>query len=283
MLANLKIRRCIYCGKKVGSLKNKHIECEKKYLEGKNQIVDIIRDSILFGSDYKEIDDLITIIAKENYIKNEKLNESILIGWDNAIRKFIDDGNFSSDVDTNIAKFNTHFNFSKDELDKNNSYQKIIQLFLLRDVINGNLFNYSEGNEKLTFKLNDEEVLVYVFKNVKLFEKDSKTMEENGFSHHRLKISNGIYYKPQAFKENPIQTQKLIHLSDGMVGLSNKYIHFMGTNENFKIKYDQIASFIPFNDGVGILEYDSTANPKIFRIKNGWFGYNLIINLAQSM
>ena len=144
MLANLKIRTCIYCSKKVGSLKNKHIECEKKYIDGKNQIVDIIRDSILFGSDYKEIDDLITVIAKENYIKDDKLNESILIGWDNAIKKFIDDGNLSSEVDTNIAKFNKHFNYSKDELDKNDSYKKIIQLFLLRDVLKGNLLNYSD-------------------------------------------------------------------------------------------------------------------------------------------
>jgi hypothetical protein len=106
-------------------------------------------------------------------------------------------------------------------------------------------------------------------------------MDENGFNRLGLKIGEGVYFKPDAFKGNLIQKQELIHLSDGTLGLTNLHIHFSGANDHFKIRYDQIVSFIPYDDGFGILEYDSTANPKIFYTGDGWFSYNLITNIAR--
>ena len=43
----------------------------------------------------------------------------------------------------------------------------------------------------------------------------------------------------------------------------------------------RIVSFDPHDDGFGIMRDAQTAKPQIFRTGDGWFAYNLAINLSQ--
>ena len=45
--------------------------------------------------------------------------------------------------------------------------------------------------------------------------------------------------------------------------------------------YHPIVSFEPYEDGFGIMRDAQTAKPKAFRTGDGWFPYNLAVNLAQ--
>ena len=39
--------------------------------------------------------------------------------------------------------------------------------------------------------------------------------------------------------------------------------------------------FEPFSDGLGLMRDAQTAKPQSFRTGDGWFAYNLAVNLAQ--
>ena len=49
----------------------------------------------------------------------------------------------------------------------------------------------------------------------------------------------------------------------------------------FRVRYDRIVDFEPFSDGFGIMRDAQTAKPQSFRTGDGWFAYNLAVNLAQ--
>ena len=47
------------------------------------------------------------------------------------------------------------------------------------------------------------------------------------------------------------------------------------------MRYDRIVSFDPYDDGFGIMRDAQSAKPQTFRTGDGWFAYNLVVNLAQ--
>ena len=47
------------------------------------------------------------------------------------------------------------------------------------------------------------------------------------------------------------------------------------------MRYDHIVSFEPCEDGLGIMRDAQTGKPQTFRTSDGWFVYNLAVNLAQ--
>ena len=66
-----------------------------------------------------------------------------------------------------------------------------------------------------------------------------------------------------------------------MLGLTAKHIYFAGSRKRFRVRYDKIVSFDPYEDGFGNLRGAQMAKPQTFRTGDGWFAYNLAANLAH--
>ena len=66
-----------------------------------------------------------------------------------------------------------------------------------------------------------------------------------------------------------------------MLRLTTTHIHFAGGRKRFRVRYDKIVSFDPYEDGFGIMRDAQTARPQAFRTGDGWFTYNLSANPAQ--
>ena len=67
----------------------------------------------------------------------------------------------------------------------------------------------------------------------------------------------------------------------GLLGSNTKHIYFSGPRKKFRVRYDRIVDFEPFSDGFGLMRGAQTAKPQSFRTGDGWFAYNLAVNLAQ--
>ena len=65
------------------------------------------------------------------------------------------------------------------------------------------------------------------------------------------------------------------------MGITTKHIYFAGARKKFRVRYDRIVSFEPYDDGFGIMRDAQTAKPQTFRTGDGWFAYNLAVNLSQ--
>ncbi len=47
----------------------------------------------------------------------------------------------------------------------------------------------------------------------------------------------------------------------GLLGLTTKHIYFAGSKKRFRVRYDRIVTFEPYEDGVGIMREAQTAKP----------------------
>ena len=151
---------CIYCGQKAGMLKKKHDKCERNYKSGFNKMVEQVKDVITFRSGYNEINPFLNAICHDTFNQYRR-QEAILTAWDLAVEYFLEDGVLSVDEEDKIEKFMKHFNLNMDDLDKNNSYSKVVQA-KLEKLISSSLskteylenYNTEEVVEKDPFRIN---------------------------------------------------------------------------------------------------------------------------------
>ncbi len=100
----------------------------------------------------------------------------------------------------------------------------------------------------------------------------------------------------------PIEWEETVHADTGLMGLTTKHIYFApgygacrhhppmrrpvaclsGARKKFRVRYDRIVSFDPQGDGFVIMRDAQTAKPQTFRTGDGWFAYNLAVNLSQN-
>ena len=66
-----------------------------------------------------------------------------------------------------------------------------------------------------------------------------------------------------------------------LLGLTTKHLCFAGSRKRFRVRYDRIVSFDPYDDGFGIMREAQSAKPQTLRTGDGWFPYNLATNLVQ--
>ena len=106
--------------------------------------------------------------------------------------------------------------------------------------------------------------------------------ERRGSSHGlSIRIARGVYYRPSAFRSRAIEWEETVHQDTGLLGFTTKHIYFSGPKKKFRVRYDRTVDFQPYDDGFGIMREAQTAKPPSFRTGDGWFSYNLAVNLAQ--
>ena len=97
-----------------------------------------------------------------------------------------------------------------------------------------------------------------------------------------IRVAGGLHYRPSTFRSQPTLWEETVHADTGLLGLTTKHLYFAGARKKFRVRYDKIVSFEPYEDGFGIMRDAQTAKPQTFRTGNGWFAYNLAANLAQT-
>ena len=106
--------------------------------------------------------------------------------------------------------------------------------------------------------------------------------ERRGASHGvSIRVARGLYYRPSTFRSRPIEWEETVHSDTGMLGLTTRNIHVAGSRKRFRVRYDKIVAFDPYEDGSGTMRDAQTAKPQAFRTGDGWFAYNLSANPAQ--
>jgi len=272
---------CIYCGKPAGFLRKKHKECENKFNEGKKEIINTIHLKAIDG----HIDDLnnyVEMLCKNNFINNEQKNNFIRIGWEDAVETAFDDGILTEKEEENLSNILETLSLTQDDVDKNGYYTKLVKGSVLREVLNGNIPN-SIANDKnsLPFNFQKSEQVIWLFSNVDYYEQKTKRQYTGGSQGVSVRIAKGLYYRVGAFKGESINVTETVHSDTGLMAITNKHIYFSGSQKSFRVNFNKIVSFQPYEDGIGLQKDGVTAKPQIFKTGDGWFTYNLVSNISQ--
>ena len=273
---------CTYCGQKAGLLRSKHRECEEKYNKGWDEMIDIARDAVIGHISSDNIEAKLLNLAINHFVSKDKIRLALTSGWEKAVDTYLEDGILSVEEESKLTSFIEKFSFTQSDLDNNGKYTGIVKSGVIRDLTEGKVPQRIKLTGQLPFNLQKTESLIWVFPSASYYEDKTRRSFVGSTQGVSVRIAKGVYYRVGAFKGHPVETTERVHMGNGLFGVTNKNIYFVGGTKSLRIKYDKIVSYIPFDDGIGIHRDSSTAKPQVFVTGDGWFTYNLIMN-AQNI
>ena len=230
------------------------------------------------GDEYR--DDLAAALEESELSPAEQ--ELLLAqAWEAAVEGSLEDGVLSLDEENALVRYLRHFDLTQSLVDTNGAYQNMIKSAVIREAAEGLIPDRLTLNTRPPFNLMKSEQLVWVIDGVGYYEVKTRR-ERRGTSHGvSIRVAKGLYYSPRTFRSRAVEWEETVHEDTGLLGVTSKHIYFHGSRKRFRIRYDRIVSFEPYEDGIGVMRDAQTAKPQTFRTGDGWFIYNLVTNLAQ--
>ena len=214
-------------------------------------------------------------------MSNTHRRQLLIRAWEEAVEGSLEDGLISLDEENALAQYTDHFDLTQEELNRNGAQTTMVQAGVIRDVANGLVPQRQTLSGAIPFNLMKSEQLVWVINGVDYFETVTRR-ERRGTSHGvSIRVARGLYYSPRQFRSRAVEWEETVKADTGLLGLTTKHLYFSGSRKKFRVRYDRIVSFDPYEDGLGIMRDAQAAKPQTFITGDGWFVYNLAVNLAQ--
>ena len=213
---------------------------------------------------------------------NPSQETSLLIrAWEASVEGTLEDGLLTLDEENALHRYLDHFNLTATQVDDNGVLTTVIQAAVVRDIAEGIVPQRQNITGRVPFNLMKSEQLVWVMDGVDYLE--VVTRRERRSSSHGLsiRVARGVYYRPGTFRSRSVEWEETVHQDTGLLGFTTKHIYFSGPRKKFRVRYERIVDFEPFSDGFGLTREAQTAKPQASKTGDGWFAYNLAVNLAQ--
>ena len=229
------------------------------------------------GGTLQELDNAL----RRTSMSNTHRRQLLIRAWEEAVEGGLEDGLISLDEENALAQYTDHFDLTQEELNRNGAQTTMVQAGVIRDVANGLVPQRQTLSGAIPFNLMKSEQLVWVINGVDYFETVTRR-ERRGTSHGvSIRVARGLYYSPRQFRSRAVEWEETVKADTGLLGLTTKHLYFSGSRKKFRVRYDRIVSFDPYEDGLGIMRDAQAAKPQTFITGDGWFVYNLAVNLAQ--
>jgi hypothetical protein len=271
---------CRYCGESAGVFRQEHPDCVTTYNNGWQQLRELVRDAVLQGKGPEQLINELTAIAKNSLVASDQIRNALITGWEAAVERFLEDGILTPEEETQLVTFKNRFGLEQNELDVRGAFSTILKSAILRDLLEGKLPERVEVAGMLLFNFHKLEKLVWLFQGVHYYE-DKTRRQYVGRSHGvSIRIMKGVYYRTGSFRGHPIETTERAYIDSGILAITDKHLYFAGSSKSFRIPYTKIVSITPYSDGVTVQRDAMTAKPQTFLTHDGWFTYNLTMNLS---
>lgn len=273
--------KCKFCGKDAGLLRGVHQECQGIFEAEKSQVEDLAASAATSKTELKKLENKLTEIRSNSFLSEADLKKILISAFDFAVVEALEDDLLEESEEDALVSYMKHFDLQQDDLNQENSYTKLIQAGILRDILEGKISERVKIQGHLPFNLLKSERIIYVYNRVEYHEPRSRTTYSGSSSGVNVRIAKGVYYRIGGFKGTPQVTSQMTHVDTGVFAITNKHVYFTGSSKSFRVPYPKIVSFSPYTDGLGIQRDAASAKPQIFSGIDGWFVYNLVMNLSK--
>ena len=225
--------------------------------------------------------DSLTETLRQSNLSQGDQTKVLVQAWEAAVEGALEDGLFTLDEENALNRYINHFNLTQHQLDAHGVHTSLIKAAVIRDITEGIVPQRQNIQGRVPFNLMKSETLVWVMDGVEYHETVTRR-ERRGSSHGlSIRVARGVYYRPGTFRSRNVEWDETVHQDTGLLGFTTKHIYFSGAKKKFRVRYDRIVDFEPFDDGFGLMREAQTAKPQSFRTGDGWFAFNLAVNLAQ--
>ncbi|UCF30241.1 MAG: hypothetical protein JSV26_09225 [bacterium] len=274
--------KCTYCGNSAGLFRRFHSECRDSFEKGLSRMTEKVADTIEKGTDLNDLISSLREICLEHRVPETSIKDKLIEGWGRALDRFLDDSLLTEEEEGRLSAFKSHFDLSDDDLDPSGALTKAAQAAALRDIVRGVMPHRPETGERIPFTLKRGEEIVWLFPDVHYYVQKTDLEYLGGSSTIGVRVADGVYFHPGAFRGKPLKTDETVHLGSGTMGVATKHLYFTGERITFRIPYRKIICCDQHEDGLCVTRYGPSAKPQIFRNGEGWFVYNLVRNIAKT-
>ena len=207
--------------------------------------------------------------------------ELLIRAWEEAVEGAIEDGIVTLDEESALSSYLDHFGFTNVDVNTGGAHTSLVQAAVIRDITMGIIPQRQAIQGRVPFNLMKSEQLVWVIDGVDYLETVTRQERRGSSQGVSIRVARGLYYRPSTFRSRQIEWDETVKADTGLLGLTTKHIYFAGPKKLFRVRYDRIVAFEPYEDGLGIMREAQSAKPQSFVTGDGWFIYNLATNLAQ--
>lgn len=272
---------CIYCHQPAGLFHTKHRNCETRHEAGVKRIVQLAQEAMRTGADLSELDNHLRRVASASLIPEDRIPPLLIKGWEAAVDAVLQDGVLTLDEEKALDAAQKHYNWTQEDVNRNGAYTRLVEAGVLRDVLEDGVSQRLKVQGQLPFNFTRGEQLIWLFPQAQYYEIRTRRSYVGGYQGVSIRVARGVYYRTGGFRGNPVDTTEVSQAFAGAFAITDKYLYFSGGVKAFRIPYKKIVAFTPYSDGIGIQRDASTAKPQAFVTGDGWFTYNLVVNLAS--
>lgn len=272
---------CSYCGKPAGPSNDSHNECMKLYVSGEYWIVAMIGAFVSNERQTQELKRAIDLVAKMSYIGSSALRPLILDGWKQAVDQALQDHVLTVREERALYQIARQFMLSDDEMKKDGVISRVDKAVIIRNIMQGVVPEFPVEDIRLPFNLQKSEKVVWLFADVDYYEQRARTRYMVGSKEVSASVAMTLYLKTTEVNAEVIESEEMVQIDNGILGVTNKHIYFAGSTKSIRINYDSIVTFKHYSNGLGVAQDTPQASSQAFVTDDGWFTYNLVANLAR--
>ena len=225
-----------------------------------------------------KVEEEIRRAAADSNMAEEDFNSLIAQSVECELERFLEDGRLTHAEEHAVKDLSERLDIRSDPLDEDSLWAKMSKFSALRDLAEGRLPDRFAGLH-VPFRLMKSETLIWVFESVDYGVIKTRREFRGGSTGVSVRVARGIYLRQGAFKGRQVEVEEPVHVDTGLLGITTKHIYFAGPSRSFRIRHSKVVSLTPFSDGLGLTRDTATAKPETFRVKDGWFLYNLLQNI----
>ncbi len=272
---------CIYCGEKVGWLKDRHPECQRRAEAAWQEMVRTATQAALSGSGTSGLETAIRGLATSACVPNDWVQRALLAGWEAGVEHSLEDGLLSEQEESALLQYANQLKLSRAELDANGWVTKATRARVLREIAEGRMPPSGSIPIPAGVNLQASETVAWAFPGTQYYEEKTTRTYVGGTAGVSFRVAKGVYLRTGAFRGHPVEKAEMRLVDEGTLILTNRHLYFAGAGKSLRIPYPKIVNVVPHEDGVGICRDAASAKPQTFVTGDGWFAYNMLSSLMK--
>jgi Holliday junction resolvasome RuvABC ATP-dependent DNA helicase subunit len=251
--------KCRYCGTWAGFSKHVHTNCEESHIreERARQLqereesdkVNQIRSLISFASDgHVSVDELAELIAPIATKESGLIWQAICV-WTKELAAGTDDHPLPTrEEETLLVAICNHYGFKATDL-PDNKLDRIVRCCALRDLQEGKIPDRQQVVGKLPFNLHATERVVWLFHNAKYYQALHAPVRPDAGFCVRV-VSDLDPHTDESVRS--LDQEGFVLIDSGSLALTDRAIHFHGTDNSFRVRLSEIASMDRYDCGFAV-------------------------------
>jgi hypothetical protein len=223
--------------------------------------------------------DSISALASQGRLSDAEIKSAVQQGFDCAIRNILSQRLLSREEESRFSQLISDWNFQKRELNRKGSWTRMIQSFVIRDLLEGKVPGHCETLNS-PVPLGKNEACVWIFSGVDVYERKSRRSYENHHAGLSVPMAKGIYLRDGVYRGHPVDHVCADQLGRGDLMVTTKNALILIEGQTKKISMKKIVSANPHSDGITFQCGGKRAPQYSVRRLDPWFAYNLIVNLS---